>query len=94
MSHEADFQSEPNAIDGNSRRVFHPENLASTGLVLSRYAGQEIVIDEKIVLHVRHIGLDRVRIFFRAVSRDIPIRRAELPPMVSLPRPPAPATTA
>jgi carbon storage regulator len=47
-------------------------------LVLSRRAGERVVIDESIVVTVLRIEGDRVRVGI-AAPKEVPVRRAELP---------------
>ncbi|MBI1900022.1 MAG: carbon storage regulator [Planctomycetia bacterium] len=47
-------------------------------LVLTRRAGERVVIDEAIVVTVLRVEGDRVRIGISA-PKEVPVRRAELP---------------
>ena len=68
--------------DGSAGMPEESENRGG-GLVLSRGVGQQILIgDGEIVITVEeNKGGKRVRLRIQA-SKDIPIRRAELPPLV------------
>lgn len=53
-------------------------------LVLSRKKGEKIVINENITIEVVEIKNKQIRLGFEA-SKDIPIRRAEVPARETMP---------